>query len=80
MTVWLAIFASYSVDNATDYANFGTYLESFVKIPLTSTSRRPAISHVKLAKCWGIQPIGVKAAVQQTTQRGVYTIANPKLS
>ncbi len=33
-------FASYCVVDATDDDNFGTYLESFVQISLTSTSRR----------------------------------------
>ncbi len=43
-------FGFYSVVNATDDSNFGTYLESFVQISLTSTSRRAAVSLDKLAK------------------------------
>ncbi len=38
-------FATYCVISVTDYLNFGTYLESFVQMSLTSTSRRAAISH-----------------------------------
>ena len=73
-------FASYCVVDATDDDNFGIYLESYVQISLTSTSRRPAVSHDELAKRWGIDPDRAKATVQRTTQRGVRTIANPAIS
>ncbi len=61
-------FASYCVIDATDNNNFGIYLESFVQISLTSTSRRAAVSYDKLAKHWGIHPDRAKATVQRTTQ------------
>ncbi len=67
-------FASYSVIDVVDDDNFGPYLESFLQISLTSTSRMPAISHDKLAKCWGVHPNCAKATVHQTTQRGVHMI------
>ncbi len=51
-----SLFASYCVINASDDNNFGIYLESFVQIFLTSTSRKAAISHDELAKHWGIHP------------------------
>ncbi len=73
-------FASYFVVDATDDDNFGIYLESFVQISLTSTSRKAAVDHHKLAKHWGIHPDCAKATIQCTTQRGVHTIANPALS
>ena len=75
-----SLFASYCFIDATDDNNFGTYLESFVQISLTSTSRKAAIAHDELAKHWGIHTDGTKATVQHTTQRGVRTIANPALS
>ncbi len=49
-------FASYCVVDATDDNNFGIYLESFVQISLTSTSRKAAVDHHELAKRWGIHP------------------------
>ncbi len=73
-------FASYCVVDATDDNNFGIYLESSVQIPLTSTNRKAAIDHHKLAKHWGIHPDHAKATIQFTTQWGVCTIANPVLS
>ncbi len=51
-----SLFAPYCVVDATDDDNFGIYLESFVQISLTSISRRAAVSHDELAKCWGIRP------------------------
>ncbi len=72
-----SLFASIYVVNVTNHKNFGTYLESFVKISLTSTSMRAAISNDELAKCWGIHPYCVKAMVQCTTQRGVHKVADP---
>ncbi len=73
-------FASYCVIDATDDNNFGIYLESFVQVSLTSTSRRAAVSYDELAKHWGIHLDRAKATVQRTTQRGVHTIASPALS
>ncbi len=73
-------FASYCVIDATDDNNFGIYLDSYVQISLTTTSRRAAINHDKLAKHWAIHLDQAKAMVQCTTQRGVCTIANPALS
>ncbi len=73
-------FASYSVVDATDVDIFGIYLESFVQISLTSTSRRAAVSNDMLAKHWGIHPDCAKSTVQCTTQRDVRTIANLPLS
>ncbi len=73
-------FASYCVVDTTDDNNFRIYLESFVLISLTSTSRRAAVSHNELVKHWGIHPDHVKATVQRTTQRGVHILANPALS
>ncbi len=73
-------FASYCVIDTTDGNNFGIYLESYVCISLTSTSRRTTVSHNKLAKGWGIHLDWAKAMVQHTTQHGVRTIANPALS
>ena len=49
-----APFASYCVVDATDDDNFEIYLESFVQISLTSTSRRAAVSHDEFARRWGI--------------------------
>ncbi len=72
--------ASYCVIDATDDINFSIYLESFVQISLTNTSRKAAVSHDELAKRWGIYLDRAKATVQCTTQRGVHTIANPGLS
>ncbi len=60
-------FADYYVISVTDDLNFGTYWDLFVQISLTSTSRRAVVSHDVLAKCSDIQPICVKAMVQQTT-------------
>ncbi len=57
-------FASYCVVDATDDDNFGIYLESFVQISLTSTSRKAAVDHHKLAKRWGIHPDHAKATIQ----------------
>ena len=74
-----APFAAYCVVDATDDNNFGSYLESFIRISLTSTSRKAAIGHDELAKRWGIHPDRAKATVQRTTQRGVRNIANPAL-
>ncbi len=79
-TVCSSPFASYCVIDATDDDNFGIYLESIVQISLTSTCRRAAINHDKLAKHWGIHPNCAKAMVECTTQQGVRTIANPALS
>ncbi len=62
-----SLFATYCVFDATDTNNFGTYLESFEQISLTSTSMRPAIDHDKLAIHWGIPPDCAKAMVQWTT-------------
>ncbi len=73
-------FASYCVVDATDDNNFGIYLESFVQISLTNTSRRAAVNHDQLAKHWGISPDRAKATIQCTTQCDVCTIANPALS
>ncbi len=73
-------FASYCVNDATDDNNFGIYLDSFVQIFLTSTSRKAAVSYDKLAKRWGIHPDHAKATLQCTTRRGIRTIANPALS
>ncbi len=73
-------FISYCVIDATDDDNFGIYLESFVQVFLTSTSRKAAASHDELAKRWVIHLDCAKATVQCTTQRGVHTIANPTLS
>ncbi len=72
--------ASYCVIAATDNNNFGIYLELFVQIFLTSTSRKAAVDHHRLSKHWGIQLDNAKATIQRTTQRGVHTIANPALS
>ncbi len=72
-------FASYYVIDATDSMIFGTYLECFVQISLTCTSRRAAVSHIKLAKNWGICLDGAKTMIQSKTQRGIQTIANPAL-
>ncbi len=44
-------FASYCVVDATDDNNFGIYIESYVHISLTTTSRRAAVNYDKLAKC-----------------------------
>ncbi len=63
-------FASYFVIDATNDNNFGIYLESFVQISLTSTSRKAAVDHHNLAKRWGIQPDRAKATIQRMTQRG----------
>ncbi len=73
-------FASYCVIDATDGNNFGIYLESFVQISLTSTSRKTAVDPHELAKHWGIHLDCAKATIQCTTQRVVCTIANPALS
>ncbi len=73
-------FASYCVVDATDDDNFGIYLESFVQITLTSTSRRAAVSYDELAKRWGIHPDRAKVTVQRTTQRSVCAKAKPALS
>ncbi len=73
-------FTSYCVIDVTDDNNFGIYLESFVQISLTSTSRRAAIGHDELAKRWGIHLGRAKATVQCNTQRGVRMIVNPDLS
>ncbi len=75
-----SLIASFCVIDATDDNNFDIYLESFVQISLTSTSRKAAVSHDELAKHWGIHPDCAKAMVQCTTQRGVQIIANPALS
>ncbi len=75
-----SLFTSDCVIDATDDNNFDIYLESFVQISLTSTSRRAAISHDELAKCRDIHPDHVKAMVQRTTQKGAQTKANPALS
>ncbi len=75
-----SLFAAYCVVDATDDDNFGIYLESFVQVSLTSTSRRAAVSTNELAKCLDIHPDHAKAMVQCTTQRGVQIIANPALS
>ncbi len=45
-----SLFASYCAVDATDDDNFGTYLESFVQISLSITSRKACVSHDKLAK------------------------------
>ncbi len=73
-------FSSYCVVDATNDNNFGTYLELFVQISLTSTSRRSAVGHNELAKCWCIHLDHANATIQCTTQRGVHTIVNPALS
>ncbi len=74
-------FADYCVVGATDDNNAGMYLESFVKIPQTSNSRRSTFSH-DLAKRCGNQADCAKAMVQCITQRGlhVHTITNPAIS
>ncbi len=74
-----SLFASYCVIDTTDHKNFGTYFESFVHISLTSTSRRAAVSHDKLAKNWGIHLDHAFATIQHTTKRGVCIIANSAL-
>ncbi len=49
-----SLFASYCVIDTIDNDNFGIYLESFVQISLTRTSRRAAISHnYSLGLCKG---------------------------
>ncbi len=73
-------FSSYCVIDATDEKNFGSYLELFVQISLTSTTRRAAVNHDNLAKNWGIHPDHAKAMVQCTNQYCVCTIVNPVLS
>ncbi len=72
-------FKSYWVVDATDEDNFGTYLESFVQISLTSTNRRTAVGHDRSAKHCSIHLDCAKAMVQRTTQRGICSIANPAL-
>ncbi len=49
-----SLFAFYCITDKTDDNNFGTYLESFVQGSLSSTSRRPVVSHDVLAMCRGI--------------------------
>ncbi len=56
-------FSSYCNVSAANDNNFGTYLESFVQISLTSTSRRAAVNHDELAKRWGISLGYTKATV-----------------
>ncbi len=80
IAVSISPFASYCVIDTNDDNNFGTYLESFAQISLTSTSRRAAVSHDELEKDWDIYPDCTKATVQCTIQRGVNSIANPALS
>ncbi len=62
-------FAPSCVIDTTDDNNFSIYLESYVQISLTSTSRRTAVIHDMLAKCWGINPDCAKDTVQCSTQR-----------
>ncbi len=73
-------FASYCVVNATGDENSGMYLESFVHIFLTGTSRRTSVSHDELPKHWVIHPDCANVTIQCITQRGVCTIAIPSLS
>ncbi len=44
-----SLFAPCFIVDASDDNNFGIYLESYVQISLTSTSRRAAVSHNMLA-------------------------------
>ncbi len=64
-------FASYCVVDATDDNNFGIYLESFVQISLTSTSRRAAVNYDKLAKC-GVFTQTVQRPQYNALPKGVY--------
>ncbi len=68
-TVFSSPFSFYCVINATGDKIFDTYLDSFVCISLTSTSRMAAVSHDKLSKHWGIY---------QTMCKGWYTMHDPE--
>ncbi len=79
-TMSCSMLASYCFIDVTDDDNFGIYLEPFVQISLTSTSRRSAVNHDELVLHWGIHLDHAKAMKQHTTQQSVRMIANFALS
>ena len=74
------LYAAYCIIDVTDDESFGSYLESFVQIDLTSTSRKATIAYDVLAERWGIHPDHARTTVLRTTEHGVRNIANPALS
>ncbi len=79
-TVASSLVSDYCVIDAIDDLDFGTYLESAVKISLPRTSKRAAASHDICAEHWGLRPDQARVTIQKTTQRGVHTISIPALS